>query len=176
MCLYLRGDLKGAQRAVDELVNLRCDKSGDRGDGYSRSFRLAERWIWPEVVAKVAKARGSARRAQPTSGSSDLEKLALLRRLRAAIGKSLGSQRLSSGVVVAGLERGSVAMGAGLRVGDIIVNVGSRPVSDHAGVVAAASGGSTRVIYLRGGKRREGILKGPPKTLKVAGVPEQFLR
>ena len=169
MCQYLHRDLNGARATVDALAKLRCDQPGKRGDGYVRSLALAERWIWPEVVASAAKARTGA-------GSADGEKLALLRRLRAAMGRSLGAQRLSSGVVVASFDRGSVAAGAGLRMGDIIVNVGSRPVSDHAAVMAAVKGASTRVVYLRDGKRREGILKGPPKTLKVSGVPEEFLR
>jgi S1-C subfamily serine protease len=65
--------------------------------------------------------------------------------------------RGTQGVVVVNLFRGSAAVGAGIRPGDVVTAVGDIPVADEAGyqkaVEALKVGGRTTVTVLRGGQQ-----------------------
>ncbi|NYE94992.1 putative serine protease PepD [Psychromicrobium silvestre] len=76
-----------------------------------------------------------------------------------AAGSSSSSQQSSSfsvGAAVAQVTDGSPAQKAGLKVGDVITNLGSRVIDDGSSLTAAvreqAAGATVKVTFLRGGK------------------------
>ncbi|MEC9071057.1 MAG: PDZ domain-containing protein, partial [Myxococcota bacterium] len=157
MCQYLAGAMSDARRTVVERLALtRCETPGQRGDGFSRAVALGERWLWADLVRPLLLARSGG------AGSPGVVANDLTRRLRVGALKAFGDRPVRGGAVVAVVKTGSAAAGAGLRVGDVILTLGAKPVSSMKAMVAALgkSRKGTHLVYLRDGKRKEGVLRG----------------
>ncbi len=92
------------------------------------------------------------------------------RELNAELAESL-ALKTSSGVLITGVLQNGPAAQGGLRPGDVVVQVGERPVSAvrdlFAGVAALSPGSTAKVVVVRGDERRTLELKvGERPTLR----------
>ncbi|MFN3353318.1 MAG: trypsin-like peptidase domain-containing protein [Brevundimonas sp.] len=109
------------------------------------------------VRARVERLPGNADvEAATTIGRGVLSGARVLA-LNPALADSLGGNPFASGVIIAGVERGSYAQRTGLRSGDVILSINGRTVTSAAQLSAIPPG--TELVIERGGRRITGVVR-----------------
>jgi serine protease Do len=107
------------------------------------------------------KVAGLAKHEPASKSAASSEKLgATLATLTEDVRNSLGLSENVSGALVTSLKAGGAASEAGLRVGDVIVKVGSTEVSDPSDLDAALAGTDTKSALLMVNRRGDPFFVG----------------
>ncbi|AJT41505.1 S1C family serine protease [Psychromicrobium lacuslunae] len=138
------GQVIGVNVAIAGTGSSSSDSSsgGNIGVGFSIPINTAKR-IAQELISSGKASHGQLGvSVRPQSAGSDQEQQS--------------SSSFTVGAVVAQVTSGSAAEKAGIKVGDVITNLGSRVIDDASSLTAAvreqAAGSTVKVSYLRGGK------------------------